>query len=271
MVPLVRFARPYRTKTLPKERPVWCNRVFLVCLALIPVLVFTVDGPLSTLLRPIGAAAKPLVDALAEPGDSKYSLVPTGIAAILLMLLYFVDRSTLRARLYAWLAAASGFIFVSVAFSGILANVVKILVGRARPKALDTLDWPVFDPIAGTGNFHSFPSGHANTVFAIALAVGYLAPPLRRWLLGLAAIMGFCRVLQYQHFVSDTLGGALLAFATTYWLHERFAQAGIVFRKEPDGRTTFTAPGRLLVRQLRRVARRNGKGAGAPIRSQPAA
>jgi len=256
---------------LRKQRPVWRNRLFLLGLALIPVLMVTVDGPLSSMVRPIGEAAKPLVDNLARAGDSKYSLVPTGIAVILLMLLYLVDPSTIRARLYAWLAGVSGFIFVSVALSGILANVIKILVGRARPRHAEMLDWPDFHPFAGSGSFHSFPSGHANTVFAIALAVGFLAPPLRRWLLALAAILGFCRVLQYQHFVSDTLGGALLAIVTTYWLRDRFARGNIVFRKRVDGGVTLTASGRLFVRLLRRVVRQKGTHAGASIGRQTAA
>jgi len=228
----------------------------------------TVDGPLSSMVRPIGAALKPLVDALAQAGDSKYSLVPTGIAAILLMLLYLVDPSTIRARLCAWVAGASGFIFASIALSGILSNVVKILVGRARPRHAETLNWPDFHPFAGTGSFHSFPSGHANTVFAIALAVGFLAPPLRRWLLALAAVLGFCRVLQYQHFVSDTLGGALLAIVTTYWLRDRFAHGNIVFRKRADGGVALTASGRLFVRYLRRVVRRKGMRGATAIRRQ---
>jgi len=256
---------------LKKRQPIWRNRLFLVGLVLIPVLMVTVDGPLSTMVRPIGEAAKPLVDTLARAGNSKYSLVPTGVASILLMLLYFVDPSPLRARLYAWLAGASGFIFVSVAYSGIVANIIKILVGRARPHRAETLDWPEFHLFPGTGAFHSFPSGHANTVFAIALAVGFFAPSLRRWLLPLAAVLGFCRVLQFQHFVSDTLGGALLAVATTFWLHDRFARAGIVFRYSKDGRVTFTAPGRLAVRLLRRVFRRKGAAAAGAIRHRSAA
>jgi membrane-associated phospholipid phosphatase len=256
---------------LRKPAPIWRNRLFLIGLALIPVLMVTIDGPLSSMVRPIGEAGKPLVDALARAGNSKYSLLPTGIVAILLMLLYLVDPSTIRARLYAWLAGVSGFIFVSVAYSGILSNVVKILVGRARPYRAEGLDWPEFHLFPGTGGFHSFPSGHANTVFAIALAVGFLAPPLRRWLLVLAAVLGFCRVLQFQHFLSDTLGGALLAFATTYWLRDRFARAGIVFRYEKDGRVTFTAPGRLAVRLVRRFFRRNDNRADRATHGQPAA
>jgi membrane-associated phospholipid phosphatase len=255
---------------LKKQAPVWRNRLFLIGLVLIPVLMVTVDGPLSSMVRPFGEAGKPLVDTLARAGDSKYSLVPTGIAAILLMLLYLVDPSTIRARLWAWLAGALGFIFVSVALSGILSNVIKVLVGRARPHHAGTLNRPDFHPFAGTGSFHSFPSGHANTVFAIALAVGFLAPPLRRWLLALAAILGFCRVLQYQHFVSDTLGGALLAIVTTYWLRDRFARGSIVFRKRADGDVALTASGRLFVRHLRRVVGRKGKRAATAISGQTA-
>jgi len=253
------------------QEPVRRYRAFLVVLTLIPVVMVTIDGPLSATIRPVGAAIKPFVDTLAEVGDSKYSLVPTGITAIFLMLLYFVDPSTLRARLYAWLAGASGFIFVSVAYSGILTNVIKMLVGRARPYRAESLNWPEFHLLPGTGAFHSFPSGHANTVFAIALAVGLLAPPLRRWLFALAVIIGFCRVLQFQHFISDTLGGALLAVVTTYWLRDLFARGNIVFRKEADGRVALTAPGRLLARQARRVFKRNESTAAATIRRQPAA
>ena len=242
--------------------------MFLAGLALIPVLMVTIDGPLSSVMRPIGAAAKLLVDALAETGNSKYSLIPTGVALIVLMLLYFVDASTVRARLCAWIAGVSGFVFASIAFSGILINVIKILVGRARPYAAEVLAWPDFHPFAGSGRFHSFPSGHSNTVFAFALAVGFLAPPLRRWLLALAAILGFCRVLQFQHFGSDTLGGVLLAVATTYWLHDRFARRGIVFQSGRGGRVTFTAPGRLFVRSLRRRFGQRGKAVGVAMKRQ---
>jgi undecaprenyl-diphosphatase len=232
--------------------------------------MITVDGPVSSLMRPVGVAARSLVDMLAEAGDSKYSLVPTGVAAILLMLLYFADTSNVRARIWAWLAAASGFIFVSVAYSGILTNVFKILLGRARPHTAEMLNWPEFHPFAGTGSLHSFPSGHTNTVFAIALAVGFLVPPLRRWLLLAAAVLGFCRVLQYQHYVSDTVGGALLAFATTYWLYGRFARWGVVFRTGPGGRITYTAPGRLFVRSLKQGFGLKGKAPTVAMERQPA-
>ena len=237
---------------LERRRPIWRNRAFLAGLALIPVLMVTIDGPLSSMMQSIDGSAKSVIDLLSEAGDSKFSLIPTGIAAIGLFILYLADSDTVRARLTAWLAGAVGFVFVSVAYSGILINIIKLIVGRARPHVAESLAWPEFHPLAFTGSYHSFPSGHANTVFAIALAVGFLSPPLRRYLLVLAAGLAFCRVLQFRHFVSDSLGGALLAVATTLWLRDRFAQSGIVFRRRKDGRVTLNAAGRLFVRRFKR-------------------
>lgn len=235
-----------------ERRPIWRYPAFLIGLALIPVLMVTVDGPLSALMRDIDGDPKALVDRLSESGDSFYSLVPTGVAFLLLMAVYFLDSNTVRARMTAWVAAVCGFVFVSVAYSGILTNVIKILLGRARPHVAEFLTFPEFHPFAGTGSLHSFPSGHANTVFAIAFAVGFLVPRWRRYLIALAAVLAFTRVLQFRHFISDSLGGALLALATTLWLRDVFARNGIVFRRRKDGSITFTAPGRLFVRRLKR-------------------
>lgn len=220
-------------------------------LALIPVLMVTVDGPVSALMRNIGGDAKAVIDLLAESGDSFYSLVPTGVAFLLLMVAYFLDPNTVRARMTAWVATACGFVFVSIAYSGIFTNVIKILLGRARPYVAEFLTFPELYPFAGTGSLHSFPSGHANTVFAIAFAVGFLVPRWRRYLIALAAVLALTRVLQFQHFISDSLGGALLALATTYWLRDLFARNGIVFRRRKDGSITFTASGRLFVRWIK--------------------
>lgn len=225
----------------------WRDWRVLAGVGAIAVLMVTVDGPLSSMMRGIDGDARRIIDILASSGNSKYSLVPTGVAAIVLMALYFLDASTRRARFYAWLAGASGFIFASIAVSGIATNVVKILLGRARPNVVDDLSWPLFQPIATSGDFHSFPSGHGNTIFCIAIAVGFFAPRLRIPLLIVAAVLAFGRVLQFKHFVSDTAGGALLAAITTIWLRQLFARWSIVFRKLPSGRIGFTAPGRVLL------------------------
>jgi membrane-associated phospholipid phosphatase len=212
----------------------------------------TIDAPLLAAIGTIDGKFKTIVDLYAQAGDSKFSLIPLAAVFAALMAAYLLDTSVARARLTVWLAGACGFVFVAIAYSGILTNLIKIPVGRARPHVAEFLGWPEFSPFAVSGSFHSFPSGHANTAFAIALAVGFFIPALRRYLLVLAAGVALCRVLQFRHFLSDAVGGAMLAIATTMWLRTVFARYGIVFRLRKDGTITLASPGRLLRRLVKR-------------------
>jgi undecaprenyl-diphosphatase len=73
--------------------------------------------------------------ALTEIGDSKWTLVPTGILALLLVLAGRYGFSGRRpAAMSNWLASASFFVFCSVALSGIVVNVIKVLVGVTMTK-----------------------------------------------------------------------------------------------------------------------------------------
>jgi membrane-associated phospholipid phosphatase len=229
----------------------WRSPAVIAGLAVIALMTVTVDGPASALARSIDGDLKWWVDLFAKTGDSFYTLVPSAILAALFGGLSLSSRGTPRGRVYAWLAAAAGFFFVSIAFSGILTNVVKIILGRARPDAAVSLYWPEFHPFAPRGAYHAFPSGHANTLFAIAMALGCFVPRARPYLLALALPLALCRVLQFKHFLSDTAGGAGLAIITTLWLRHWFARRGIVFNYASDGRIRLAAPGRLLRRRCR--------------------
>jgi hypothetical protein len=57
--------------------------------------------------------------------------------------------------------------------------------------------------------------------------------------------------LQFRHSNRDSVGGAMLAIATTTWLRTMFARYGIVFRLRKDGTITLAAPGRLLRRLVK--------------------
>jgi undecaprenyl-diphosphatase len=56
----------------------------------------------------------------------------------------------------------------------------------------------------------SFPSGHASTAFAAAVAVSVLVPAWRRPALCVAALVGFSRIYLGVHYTLDVLAGALL-------------------------------------------------------------
>ncbi|MCG8546462.1 MAG: phosphatase PAP2 family protein [Alphaproteobacteria bacterium] len=234
-------------------RPSWRNPWVLAWLAIICVMTVTIDGPIATWADGIDRKYWPTFRDFAETGDAKRWLVPLAGLGILFFLCYLVDPATKRARIVGWFAGFFGFCFAAIAYSGLVVTFIKIIVGRARPNAVDTVNWPIFDPFTFKYAYHSFPSGHGNTVFVVAMIVGLLVPRIRTPMLILAAALAFCRVLQYRHFVSDSVGGALLAVITTLWLQRVFAKREAIFRYRHDGAITFTAPGRLIARRLKRL------------------
>lgn len=100
---------------------------------------------------------------------------------------------------------------VTVAAAGLLDQVVKNILCRARPSAVGAgrffVNFPCFPtPYAEA----SFPSGHATTAFAAAVLLGLWYPRWAGVFVGLAVLVGLSRVLLGAHFPSDVLAGAVL-------------------------------------------------------------
>jgi len=119
-------------------------------------------------------------------------------------------------------------LFCSVALAGLGANLLKLFINRARPPLLFSDGLFGFRPFNFDLTFlwHSFPSGHATTGLAIAVAGSIVWPRLRwlMWPIGLSIALG--RVAYNVHYMSDIIAGGALgvisAWIVQLWLISRF-------------------------------------------------
>ncbi|MCX6179844.1 MAG: phosphatase PAP2 family protein [Chlorobiales bacterium] len=133
------------------------------------------------------------------------------------MLLFVIFRKTNPVRAYSGL-----FLSLSVAVSGVSADIIKFIAGRARP----TLYFS--DKLYGFNFFHfeyewiSFPSGHAATAFSVAIVLTILCPKWRVPFLFAGILIAFSRIFLTQHYISDVIAGSLLGIASTIILYHYY-------------------------------------------------
>ncbi len=121
------------------------------------------------------------------------------------------------------------YLLATLAVSGLAAQIIKQIVGRGRPKLLDELGPFSFDAFSLRSTYASFPSGHATTAFAAAVALAYFLPRWRVALLLLAAAIAVSRVMVGAHYPSDVIAGAFLGTLSAMFVARAFARRGIAF------------------------------------------
>lgn len=103
-------------------------------------------------------------------------------------------------------------LFCALILSGILVHICKFSFGRQRPHKTEDLDPYVFHPFTTHWDFHSFASGHSQTMFTVATLFAVAFPKARWFFFLLAAFFSFTRVIVHDHFLSDVIGGATLGY-----------------------------------------------------------
>lgn len=98
-----------------------------------------------------------------------------------------------------------GLVLASTLLASWACSLLKGVVDRTRPATQGL--WSALVDVPSSA---SFPSGHATTAFAAAVALGLLVPRLRVIALVLAAAVACSRVYLGVHFVGDVTAGALL-------------------------------------------------------------
>lgn len=171
---------------------------------------------------------------LTDFGKDEYVLSALGLALIVLALVA-AGLHGVRRTLLLGLGTRLQYLFLSVALSVFVAEIMKYLIGRGRPFVGGKANPFNFVPFEGTGAYASLPSGHAVTAFALAFAVSALWPRLRVFMFTYAIVILLTRLVLLAHHPSDVVAGALVgmvgAMAVRYW----FAARRLAFGIRADG------------------------------------
>jgi undecaprenyl-diphosphatase len=170
-------------------------------------------------------------------GEAGLWLWPSALIAAILAVLAGREESARAAISLETAAARVFFLFAAIGAPSLVVTLIKRLVGRARPRHLDTLGPFEFRPVALDASFAGFPSGHATTAFAVAMALGFFAPRWRIALFAGAALVAGSRIMVGAHYPSDVIAGAALGLAGAWFVRRWFARAGIVFAVDETGET----------------------------------
>lgn len=248
----------FRAPRPPGRSPAWPPHGHLALWALAAIVVVTAVVFVLDVRSLAGARALPApvvatFRVLTDLGLSGWFLFPT---AFLLLAAAAADTGGLprfsRAVL-ASIAVRVGFVFMAIAVPGLFIAILKRLIGRARPFVAGEDAWTSL-LFAWRPDYASFPSGHATTAFAAAVAIGALWPRLRPLMWTYAVVIAVSRVVVTVHHPSDVIAGALAGAIGALLVRNWYASRRLGFAVAADG-TVFRLPGPSW-RRVKAVARR---------------
>lgn len=206
-----------------------------LALSLVLLGVLLIDPFLLERSQALAPGVRQAFRAITNIGRSNWMLIPAGSAVALALVLRRTHQGFRNAAGYGLIASTVGFVFVSVGGAGLIANLTKSILGRARPKLFDTLGAFDFQLFAFNSDHASFPSGHATNIFAFVTVLAMLWSRGRVLLYTIAAWIAASRILIGQHYFTDVVGGAILGTAFPYLVRERFAARRWLFEPMPGG------------------------------------
>ena len=128
---------------------------------------------------------------------------------------------------------AAFYFLVTTLASALGVQILKHLFGRARP-----------EDMLVTSDFGSFPSGHVANAVTMAVTLSVIFPVVWVWIAGAAwsIMMALSRTYLGAHWLTDTLGGALVGVGVALLLWLPFAASLTAERRGPPSTGTGAEP-----------------------------
>jgi membrane-associated phospholipid phosphatase len=167
-------------------------------------------------------------------GKDEYVLAALAVALIAIALVAPALRGVRRSMLLG-LGTRLQFVFFAVGLSNLVTEVLKYAVGRGRPFVGGEGNVLHFSHFASNPAYASFPSGHATTAFALAMAVSAVWPQARVAMAIYALIIAMSRLVLLAHHPSDVVAGAMIGIVVTVFVRYWFAARRLGFAIRHDG------------------------------------
>lgn len=144
----------------------------------------------------------PQLEKIIDYPDKIIGILSNGLTLLIISCLIYVIGFLKKNRI----AELGKLLFLGFWSTGIFIQILKHLIGRARPKLTDPFLY--IGPNLKTG-FDSFPSGHTAIAFCFATICSFYFPKYRILFYIFAIITGFERTEAFSHYPSDVIAGAI--------------------------------------------------------------
>jgi membrane-associated phospholipid phosphatase len=145
----------------------------------------------------------PRLKSLLEPIDPFINILSDGLMLLMIALaLYALGKWR-----HNGLAEVGSSLIIGFCSAGLAAQILKHLIGKARPRLTDD---PLFIGPTLKSGFDSFPSGHTMVIFCFSSILSRYFPRYKVLFYSFAVIVGFERAEDLSHFPSDIIAGAVL-------------------------------------------------------------
>jgi membrane-associated phospholipid phosphatase len=202
--------------------------------AAIIVLMYAIDAWEIAQMPKRGTPSLWWVRILTDFGKDEYVLAVLGGLLVAVAIISPALRGIQRSLLFG-LGTRLQFIFCAVAASSLVTEVLKYSIGRGRPFVGGEANAFHFSHFAGNPAYYSFPSGHATTAFALALAVSAVWPQTRVAMAVYALIIAATRLVLLAHHPSDVVAGAMVGIVGAMFVRYWFAARRLGFAIQRDG------------------------------------
>lgn len=223
-------------------------RYFTLCeqtvfaLSLLAIGFLLIDPFMLERARTLTPGARHFFGFVTDLGRSHWMLIPIAAIIIFAIVMRRLHVGFRNSAGYTLIVSTAGFAFMSIAGAGLVASLLKNILGRARPKLFDSVGHFDFQFFAFHSDYVSIPSGHATAIFAFASVIGIFWPRGRLLLYTLAAWIALSRVLIGVHYFTDAVLGAILGITFPYLVRDRFAARRWLFEHAPGGGYRLRAP-----------------------------